>query len=370
MSKIRLLIASEDQEYASALARILVNKYDSFHVETAFENWEEKFTDENLKKEFDLILWETSPKDKSKAQKSNYEKKILLLTEEKFAENFTLSEQKVSNLIYKYAGAAKIASDLSFYYLELSGKTKTAHTAASSELLFFTSAAGNVGKTVLSIATARELSAFHRQRVLLLSFESPESIGFYLNGAGGNRGLNDYLYYLFMKNNQDVAPDPDAFLAVDRWGVEFFCPSRLKNELPELTIEQAQLLISALCSFRNYDYICCDIMASASERCFALFEIASKLILIDDGKPLSLLKNEKLRSAYSFFQSGSAEERSLIVTNKWKNEYDAAPDDKSDIYIENDPDSFRMTSVGMEIEMDRCFGLGVKKLAEKIRRKI
>ena len=169
---------------------------------------------------------------------------------------------------------------------------------------------------------------------------------------------------------QKKAPNPEAFLSADRWGVEFFRPSGLKNELTELSQEQLRILFSSLCSFRNYDYICCDFVASSSQKCFAFFELAARIVLIDDGKPISLFKNERLWSAYTLIRKEFADEAIIKLTNKWKDQDEFCIPDKSDIYIEYDPDSFRFTGTGIEVEMDRSFGLGVKKLAEKIRRKI
>ena len=377
MERIRVLIADRDSEYSAALARILANKYNDFHV-TAIEydssEWEHKIWRDSNK--YDLVL--IDERDISKIQKpieKNAAQLILLTTqspEENSADQDSAGDGPA--VIYKYGGASAIASELRFRYAMLSGAAAKSVSGVSTGLLAFAGAAGGVGKTAVSIAVARELSGYHKLKVLFLSMETPESIDLYMDGEGGSRGLSDYLYYLFSKKDNNVSSCPEAFLTVDRWGVEFFLPGCGRNELSELPPEKFLRFISALSSARKYDCICFDVTAVSTEICFTLMQMMKQIILIGDGSPAALLKNKRFLKDLDAAGINDMAGSLVQVRNKWtaqKTFEDAIQNiEEADIFIEYDPESFRQTVSGIEITMDRRFGLGVKKLAEEIRRKI
>ena len=377
MGRIRVWIADRDSEYSAALARILTNKYNDFHITAikydSFE-WERETWQDA--KEYDLILFDE--RDISRIQKiiDKHAAQLILLTTQSPEENSAGHDSAGDSptAIYKYGGASAIASELRFRYAMLSGATAKSVSGVSTGLLAFAGAAGGVGKTAVSIAVARELSGYHKLKVLFLSMETPESIDLYMDGEGGGRGLSDYLYYLFSKNDNNVSSCPEAFLTVDRWGVEFFLPGRGRNELSELPPEKFLRFLSALSSARKYDCICFDITAASTENCFTFMQMMKQIILIDDGSPAALLKNKRFLKDLDAVGIADIAGSLVQVRNKWASQKtfeDAIQNrEEADIFIEYDPESFRQTVSGMEIAMDRRFGLGVKKLAEEIRRKI
>lgn len=387
MDRIRILIADRDKEYTLALARILTNKYAVFHV-AAIE-----FGSCGWKKEdwldidkYDLILVDDRTKKELPQFTEKTAEKIVLLTTQKPEEEADVKNRVNGDpaVIYKYGGASRIASELRFRYAHLSGVPPKEVPDLCAELLAFTGAAGGVGKTAVSIAVARELAGYHKMKVLLLSMETPESIDIYLNGEGGERGLSDYLYYLFSKKEQKTASCPEAFLSVDHWGVEFFRPGRSRNELSELSPEQFLIFVSTLCNARKYDCVCLDMDAASSENCFQRMRMMTQIILINDGSPVSMIKNKRFLNDLNLFRKNDDLGSVLQIRNKWINEERFYSENEAEnvfvpelqicgdinIAIEYDPESFRQTTYGVELELDRRFGLGVKKLAEEIRRKI
>ncbi|MDD2483438.1 MAG: hypothetical protein PHQ50_00205 [Eubacteriales bacterium] len=378
MEKIKLLIISEDSEYAVALSRLLSIKYDCFRIDIKSGKTNTASIEKCRSAFYDLLLYDRCDEAYEQSLLSEDQSKCVLLTEEESffrkdendEDSNNKKDKKQEQLIYKYAGADKIASDLQLFYMEATGKTKKTTLGTGAELILFSGAAGNVGKTALCIATARELAEFHRKKVLLLSFESPESFGFYLDEEGKGRGLNEYLYYLFAKYKQYSPIDPAAFLTHDRFAVDYFRPGNSINELIELSLADLRDLLASVANFKAYEYICCDVSCFSLKKYFELLSLADRIIHIDDGSPLSIYKNEALLNAYYLATEEENSDRLIRVRNKWQERKASSVENNIDLFIEYDPESFRATTVGLEIEMDRCFGLGVKKLAEKIRRQI
>jgi|GEM_PF-1339558 len=375
MEKIQLLLLSADKEYNMALGRALAQRPEQFCVE--LDNPALRTIKEEDKAEYDLILIDEKRYTDGEKVFGGFCEQLVLLSEyeqalpyENTEEGPKDSREKDPLKIWKYGGAKRIASELLFYCLRHRGNALHPEKSTKAKVLVFTAASGNVGKTSLAISCARELSRYHRQKTLFLSLESPLSADLYLPYDHCKSGLNDYLYYMFSKYKNKKAPDPCPFLSKDLWGVEYFRQNHLRNEASELTAKELEHFLSEISWFCSYDYICLDFPSSLCETCFTVFDLADGAAIISDGGAICEHKNEKLLKAYEARGKTGKKLRVISVLNRWNAESERIPPDRKDIVISFDESSFFRTDGSIEIEMDRSFGLGVKKLAEKIRGQI
>ncbi|MDD2216273.1 MAG: hypothetical protein PHR60_02035 [Eubacteriales bacterium] len=364
MNVIRLLIAECDFEYGTALGKVLANNYPIFQVEIVNGSAARELPKflEDAGEKYNLILVSGDWKEDISDSKEDSPAVIGLCDTEG-----PLS--KCEGYLFKYAGVAEISAALQIIYGQLSGKRQFNYTDLNTEIIGFTGACGGVGKTSLAIATARELASFHNSKVLYLSMEEIESTEIYLSGVGGTGNLSDYLYYLFSEREQHIATYPDGFLFVDEWGVECFHPSNGMNESKWLSEEKLSHLLKTLCNSRNYHYICLDFDVHISQSLLYLLKSCQKILLIDDGRPLSIYKNQRFKTVLHTLYGEDLESRMIPVRNKWNGEVreEILP---AEYYLDYDEESFQIRGNRIEINIHNGFGMGVKKIAEEIRGKI
>ncbi|MGI6728021.1 MAG: hypothetical protein ACOX4P_05620 [Anaerovoracaceae bacterium] len=360
MNQIRLLIVDRDIEYATVLGKTLANKYPVFQIEVINEN-NININDLFLrnKEQYDLVLVDAD----LKLQMENLGKdvsNIIGLCREVNA----LSEKK--GYLYKYEGVVEISSELQVLFAQLTGRAQLNCNKLNTELIGFTGACGGVGITSVAIAAGRELLSYDNSKVLYLSLEEIESTEIYLSGCGGKGTISDYLYYLFSKREKHIATYPDYFLFRDEYGLEAFRPSKGTNELKGLSWEKLSYFLEAICNNRNYRYICLDFKGDISTQTFYLMKACKKVLFVDDGKPLSIYKNQRLLNCLHFLYGENFEEKILQVRNKWT----GGTDLPGDFFLDYDKECFHIGEKCIEINNNTGFGMGVKKIADELREKI
>ena len=359
MNYIKLLLADSDYEYTKVLGRTLANRFPIFHVEILDADID--IIIQQLKdNSYDLILIDSEYREK---QFYDHNSKIIWLSDNK------LEVDNKENLLYRYSGVDEISSRLQLIHAKLSGMKKTHCNDLQANLVGFTGAAGGVGKTSIAIATARELSSFHNFKVLYLSMEEHESTAIYFTKDGGKNTISDYIYYLYSRNESHLASYIDSFIYKDEYGLEVFRPSKGINELIMLSKEDTSYFLESVCKFRNYHYICIDFKASGSEQSMYLFNNCNKIILIDDSSPLSIYKNNKFEKYLNIFLNQKLDDKIIRVRNKWVAKEENLPSPEI-LVLENDTESFIYGEDFIEININYGFGMGVKKLAEEIRKDV
>jgi MinD-like ATPase involved in chromosome partitioning or flagellar assembly len=364
VNQISILIASCDIEYGTILGKTLANQYPTFCVTVMDAEVMEcsKIELHVIVGTYDVILLD-----------ENWKRRLFEI-EKEYPNIIGLCEESASAIdregyYYKYAGVLAISAEIQTVYATITGKSRIDHCNLQTDIIGVTSATGGVGKTTVAFAIARELSSYHNCKVLYLSLEDIESTAAYLSIDNGKCTISDYLYYLFSEREEHISSYPDVFLLTDECGVDVFRPSKGMNELKGLSKEKMSYFLGSVCSHMHYHYICLDFDADLSEQSAYLVNICQKVLIIDDGRPPSIYKNNKLINYLGFCYGENFKHKILKVRNKWSGEIENLPGPEAYV-LEDDSESFQYRDGYIEMNMNRSFGLGVKKLAKEIREKV
>lgn len=159
----------------------------------------------------------------------------------------------------------------------------------------------------------------------------------------------------------------DVFIKTDLHGLSTLRPARLKSELWDLTPDELIAFIKSLHELNVFDHIFVDFPFDETEKIYSLLRLCNKILLVDDGKPLSNFKNERVtKNSLADFcnEAKELENKIITVTNKWEENNKAVKDTKN-YYIEYDPDSFSYRGNEIEINLTRRFGLGIRRMADE-----
>ncbi|GAB1475443.1 hypothetical protein MASR2M70_02750 [Bacillota bacterium] len=358
MNRIKVMITNSDKDYALALCKALALKYQIFSVTVS----EEGATPEK----YDIFLADWELKAQAEEEEDPNRMKILGLTA-------APSAAGDDGYIYKYGGLDQIASQIQIAYGNNSGTKQICLNKSKIKIIGFTSSAGGVGKSSIAVSVARELALTAKSRILYISFEETESTAVYLPVDKGRASISEYLYYLFRDENCGASYYTEAFTINDYQGLNFFRPAKGKNELPDLNCEQQLRFFNSLVESSPYDIVFIDFLFTATPETRQLASLCMKLFIIDDGTPLSIYKNN--RSLWDISREGPClpfadargeeDMRILALTNKWEPSKDFLIP-KGRICIENDPDSFELTDSKININLQRRFGIGIRRIADEI----
>jgi hypothetical protein len=91
--------------------------------------------------------------------------------------------------------------------------------------------------------------------------------------------------------------------------------------------------------------------------------------VVDDGPYTEARKTQLLLDHWRQRTGSDSEKTLLFIHNKWEgDDEETGTNEKEHLSIEYDPESFHRYGDRIEIEMDRRFGMGVKKIATTIRK--
>ena len=364
MSKIKLLIHHKDKEYTFALGRALALKGSCFAVEldTDEEVSYESIIQAARENKYDLFLVDTECKHKADRENAVNRERLLGLAE-------TPCPAESSNYIYKYGGLDSISSQIQILYSILTGKRRIYLNGNKTEIIGVTSGAGGVGTSSVAISVARELVSLDRRDVLYVSFEETESTSVYMPISEGQASISEYLYYFFTAGKEVTSSFIDSFIVSDMYGLCGFRPACGLNELPDLSCDFQRKFLDSLFKSGRFRYIVIDFPARVSERIEHLMEYCHRILIVDDGRPVSLVKNQNFIDNISARTLEETWERITRVTNKWTPDNEHMPEGDR-FYIEYDDESFTISDHGIEISLARRFGLGVRKIADELEAEI
>ncbi|MGI6732981.1 MAG: hypothetical protein ACOX4J_02225 [Anaerovoracaceae bacterium] len=380
MNQIRLLILHTDTEYASALARALALK-DVIYAITLAPEEERCYTGvmeeaaNNVDKKYDLILIDEEWKKRADLDNAENRERLIGLSETPFPEEekgyiFSEDEKRCSKgYVYKYGGLERISSELQIIYSEVTGKGRIFLHNNQTKLIGFSSGAGGVGTSCIAIATGRELASIDKRDALYLSFEESESTSIYFPTDQGRASISEYLYYLFSEGREESASFVDSFLISDMYGLCAFRPAKTINELTQLSSQQLMRFLDSICATGRFRYILADFPARISDCTLHLLKSCHNIFLIDDGSPLSLWKNKKFIENITEEVYEEIQDQIKWVTNKWIPEAQEKQEEEvfhiRRLFVEYDKESFISEGFYTDISLQRCFGLGVKKIADE-----
>lgn len=264
-----------------------------------------------------------------------------------------------------YGGLDLISSEIQIIYAENSDESRFYFLNDKTMIIGFTSAAGGVGVSSIAISTAKEMVLSADKDVLYISFEEIESTPVYIPTDTGRLSISEYLYYLFTDDKRNVASFIDAFLVTDNIGLSVFRPARCINELAKLNCNLQLKFLKAVSNSLRFDYIFVDFHSYDSLESEHLMGLCQKIVMVDDGHPLSLYKNKSLIENISIKTLKKINDKIIQVTNKWDN----SESDMSDCNIfcvEYDPESFSHSNFKTDISLNRRFGLGIRRIADEL----
>lgn len=343
MNRIELLIDSVDEHYGRNLGVALALKDSLFSVcPKGSRSYQVLLTDRII-----------SAEDSRKA-----EKPLIIL-----------SHDPGANLgcphVYIYGGLEEIAEKI-YTTLEIDKGYRISRLSTKrSKIICVLSGAGGVGCSVIAIALGKELAMNFAAKVLYISFESIASTKLYFYDLGGRGTINEYIYHCFKEEKSELAPLNDGFLIDDLKGLSAFRPGDVENQLLNLSGEELGRFLDRLAFNSDFDYIILDMAGDMPSLSVKLLDSCHGILLVDDGKPLSLYKNEIWMQKWSPDDGNhKVQEKILTVTNKWESSMDV--DTWENFFLEYDPSSFEWEGDLLNISISTKFGVGIRRLADEL----
>ncbi len=379
MSASKLLIAEKDLEYGRALSRAVSNLHNEFEITimNLGSHGKAKLDGRISYHEYDLILIGGCPDGTAEMIRNKIPNcsRIVILTEY-IVENLLKQSKNEGNhfwYLYKYVNVNHFISDLNYLIGFITGKKSLMRKAFAPNLICFYSVSGGSGKTVIALGTSRELSRYHDKKVLYLSFEEIPATELYTKNNIENRNIGDYLYFLLEKNNVNLCSHPEGFTSHDEFGVESFYPTKGRNDLNYLTLEELIYFLKLISDSCRYDYITMDLRSDLSEETLFLLNQCCKIILVQNDDPVSKFKNRKFLAYLRERSSFKYKDRVILAVNKaysheseMENNEDFNLHNLKCISIEKDENSFRYAMNHFDIDINHAFGIGIKKIADEI----
>jgi cellulose biosynthesis protein BcsQ len=370
----KLMIAESDPEYCWALAKAISN------INNGFEIHVKKLESKTEFKDYDLILTEGYSEEflKNMIQDPSSFEYFVILTEDRTEDLKHQSQCDDERFwrIFKYQDLELIMSDLKFIISSVTGRKKIYRNDIETSLIGFFGSCGGAGRSVMAIATSKELVHHHNKRVLYLSFEEISATERYFGRDSGTRNSSDYLYFLLDKKNESICSHIDSFLCKDEYGVETLLPSEGRNDLSLLGQDELERFIQSISGTKRYDYIIMDLKNDLAEQTLRLVDMCSRLVVVRSSDAISKFKTEKM---FRFMETTGALDRHqdhILVTNRssdnaavdslQNDEKEILPKSPHHISVEEDRNSFRFRGERIEIDICRSLGLGIKRIAEEI----
>lgn len=264
--KIRLGIVSKDSDYINYISSRLSGAYPE-----DFEVYVYSSVDEITIK-FDVVILESD----SYSEDLKLDSKMVLI----LSDNEDMAELYGYKAIYKYQRISKIVS-LILLEFSKADHVGVQHKEGKAAVTAVWSPSGGVGKT--SIAVARAIySSRNNNRVLYLNLENFASTEVYFKEK--SHTLSDALLN-GIKNMQAFIKSLGTDVAT---GIKYFSPSDNYDDVAVLDKDDIRMVIEA--AMVEMDEIVIDLPAKIDEPIIEVFDLASSILIVDDGSFTSYLK--------------------------------------------------------------------------------
>lgn len=231
-------------------------------------------------------------------------------------------------------------------------------------------ATGGVGTSVVALGLARILALARSAPVQYLSFEpQPVTDLYFTEKDSGNSPIrrtgNDLLYYLHRGiDSLQAVTVPDCLLR-DAWGVTSLRPGYGGNEWATVPPGLGESALATAAALGGAERTVVDFSLAGTETSRWLYATCDPLVVVHDGSETARMKNARGLERLEAEGSRAPGVRQLIVHNKWR-PADLQPGKEDECCIEWDPESFRSNGGGIQIGLDRSFGIGVGRIIAEL----
>jgi len=296
--KIKLIIASGDQDYGEHLSRILSDKYaDVFEVSIC--STLERLNELLKNNRYEVALLEADflgATDLASVRLSLflYSDAIHIIQEHEFLRKIK-KYQRIS---------AMVGAILENYSEFSSGMVSFDANRASVTAVW--SPAGGTGKTTVALAYATRKVA-DGKHATYLCLENFSSVSTYFPESGKS------ISTVFEKLEADV---PMLLMGIRQQdsgsGITYFCTPKNYDDINVLTTDDLNVLVSA-CG-RNTDEVIIDLSSQCDEKTWAIFELADTVLIVHDSSVTSQAKLKQFMIQHNIAQK--VEGKIVLIGNK------------------------------------------------------
>lgn len=376
---IKILLTDRDMEYGRALATAVSGLHNEFEITLVNPENQESLCENILSGAHDLFLIGGFSDENILSLPFNEpQKRGIIILSESMTENIQKQTQNQTMSFWylcKYVSVKSLIADLNFLFGFVSGQKNFLRKSFHTQIIGIYSACEDVGKSIVSIGLARELSRFHDKSILYLSLEELPATELFMKNTVIKRNIGDFLYYLLECQNESLCSHLDGFVFKDEYGVEAFSASNGRNDLKCLSNKELNYVIKILSDCCRYDYIILNLSSDLTQGTMLLLGLCCKIIMAEQENPVSEYKLKRMCNYLDGLSFLSAQERLICITNgrsggyekKIKNNPKEDPSNPvKKYYIDKDESSFLFTGDHLEINLNHSFGLGLKTLSEEI----
>lgn len=271
MKKFQLYVLDDDEEYGQRLASyIRASEFGERMQVKLFSKLELIFEVLEAQHAVGVLLLSETYYRQLMDQRTSLHKIILSET----IANSLDAETKIP-FLYRFQSLHHLLTRLQAFYAEKLNEERSGHRVNKTSVVSIYSSSGNSGKTMTAIHLAKQLS-FRGERVFYLSLESVSSTSLWLMGETGR--FSQLIYYL--KSSPGLlGPKLQLLKSFDpQLRFDYLSPNDQVREMQEISGEQIRVLIDALISLNEYEYIIIDLEASVHPRIVKGLEVSDHII--------------------------------------------------------------------------------------------
>ena len=360
---MRIGLILENQEYAIKIGEYLSNNNHDYDVYILNEINEIKDLEDNIKNHnLELVIIDSEENHLIISKINLREKlKFIILLEEVDEE----SELQNDNLVKlkKFQSMQNLNSEIKFLSSNSKGFIDFKRGEQNNRLFSVTSGAGGVGKSIISVSIARDISKRFLKRVLYLNLETFQKYDSYFNDMKtSKRDMSDFLYYLFKTIEKPISfKKIESYLYRDPFGVYTFYPSIGINQLLKLEIEELRVAIEYICKVGEFDYIILDFSSEQNEVLKLMYENSNCLLLITGNSIITKEKNVALLDSLELNRILKDEDKTIMIYN---NEEIGGGTHCDNLFVEYDPASINCLKEKVEISTYGNFHFGIQKISD------
>jgi cellulose biosynthesis protein BcsQ len=287
MAKINLIIAETDSAYLNGLVNYLSANYEDIFRITCFTKREylEKYINSDRTVDILLIKPEIYYEDISK----NFIKSIIILNDNK-----NINEFKGYHVVKKYQTGERLCKEILDIYNSSNPKCCDEHKLKStdSNIITLYSPIGGIGKSVIAISTALQLTKLNK-KVLYLNLEDLQSTSVFFN-CNTCKNTSDLLYFVKERDEKFREVLQSIAMKDEDTGINYLAPVDSVLDIEDLRADDINFMLSKLIEANIYNYIIIDLSSRFNSIYKVIFEKSSKVIVPVGQGELSCIKIEGL----------------------------------------------------------------------------